>query len=135
MPLLNAVIFDFSAVNGIDSTGLQTLVDVRREMERYSGHSILVYFAHVHPQFQRVLDYFLTNLRPNHDVAPVVANAVNPNPDADAIFRRVEADRVLKYGPGASYAQQFVFRTIDQAVEAAQMKLRKTSSNYSHTTV
>ncbi|KAG0225446.1 hypothetical protein BGW42_004437 [Actinomortierella wolfii] len=37
LPRLRAVIFDFSAVNNIDSTGLQGLFDIQENLQAYSG--------------------------------------------------------------------------------------------------
>jgi sodium-independent sulfate anion transporter 11 len=106
LPLLHAVILDFSAVNNVDATGLQTLVDVRNQLERYAGQRVLFYFTHVHPQYRRVIDYFVLKLRP--DITPVVATAQNDI-----------ADRPLE----AIVPSRFIFRTIDQAVEDANRRL------------
>jgi sodium-independent sulfate anion transporter 11 len=119
LPILEAIVFDFSAVNGIDATGLQTLVDIKREVENYSGGRVLFYFAHVHPQFRRVLQYFLLNLRPNFEIVSVVANAETLDPKAEQVITRIEDQRREIYGSSSVYTEQFIFRTIDQAVADA----------------
>ncbi|KAE8216729.1 hypothetical protein CF327_g175 [Tilletia walkeri] len=46
-PILRAIIFDFSSVSNVDTTSIQTLVDVRRSVERYSGELVEFHFASV----------------------------------------------------------------------------------------
>ncbi|CAD6960104.1 unnamed protein product [Tilletia controversa] len=46
-PVLRAIIFDFSSVSNVDTTSIQTLVDVRRSVERYSGQLVEFHFASV----------------------------------------------------------------------------------------
>ncbi|KAI9329229.1 sulfate transporter family-domain-containing protein [Zopfochytrium polystomum] len=47
LPELRAVVFDFSAVNGIDFTGLQALLDAREDLQRFTGRFVPFHFAHV----------------------------------------------------------------------------------------
>ncbi|KAK0548548.1 Sulfate permease 2 [Tilletia horrida] len=46
-PVLRAIIFDFSSVSNVDTTSIQTLVDVRRAVERYAGQLVEFHFATV----------------------------------------------------------------------------------------
>nr|CAG8505355.1 8490_t:CDS:2 [Entrophospora candida] len=46
-PLLKAVVFDFVAISSLDSTGLQSIIDIREELDRYSGHKVEYHFANV----------------------------------------------------------------------------------------
>ncbi|KAJ3179881.1 hypothetical protein HDU87_002449 [Geranomyces variabilis] len=69
---LCAIVFDFSAVNGIDSTGVQMLTDLRRDVDAYAGQRVEFHFAHVRPRFERILSYFLRITRTDHDVTPIV---------------------------------------------------------------
>lgn len=126
LPILEAIIFDCSAVNGIDATGLQALVDIKREVENFSGGRVLFYFAHVHHQLRRVLQYFLLNLRPNLEVLSIVANAEKIDPIAEQIIINIEDERREIYGSSSEYTQQFIFRTIDQAVADAVNRTSKT---------
>ncbi|KAJ3274156.1 Sulfate permease 2 [Terramyces sp. JEL0728] len=119
LPVLEAVVFDFSAVNNIDATGLQTLVDIRKDVESYAGRRVPFYFAHVRPHFEHILVYFINLLKPNHEITPVVANAENPDFHVSRTSRVIEQDRLEKYGTQAVFAKQYIFRTIDQAVQAA----------------
>ena len=121
-PILRAIIFDFSAVNGIDGTGLQTLVDVRREVEKYAGRKVLFYFAHVHWQLQSVLHYFLANLDPNREVVPIVTNSHYLDLDAEQELKELEHERLKSFGCESEYCQLFIHRTIDQAIAYADVQ-------------
>ncbi|CAJ0755491.1 17022_t:CDS:2 [Entrophospora sp. SA101] len=46
-PILNAIVFDFIAVGSLDSTGLQFLIDMKKELNKYSGHHVEYHFANV----------------------------------------------------------------------------------------
>lgn len=41
-PLLKAVVLDFAAVSHIDTTGVQSLIDTRSEVERWADHEVEV---------------------------------------------------------------------------------------------
>ncbi|KAK9696801.1 hypothetical protein K7432_012275 [Basidiobolus ranarum] len=64
-PLLRAVIFDFGAVNNVDSTGLQGLIDLKAELTKYSGETwdafnnkgFEFHFVSVHNNVQRALEH------------------------------------------------------------------------------
>ncbi|KAJ3073165.1 hypothetical protein HDU98_002137 [Podochytrium sp. JEL0797] len=55
LPPLRAVVFDFSAVNHIDYTGLQTLLDCKEDLERFAGRSVPFHFTHVRRSHVKVL--------------------------------------------------------------------------------
>ncbi|KAJ3013026.1 UNVERIFIED_CONTAM: hypothetical protein HDU68_000913 [Siphonaria sp. JEL0065] len=55
LPSLRAVVFDLSAVNHIDYTGLQTLLDIKEDLERYSGKTVPFHFAYIRRRFLRTL--------------------------------------------------------------------------------
>jgi len=46
-PVLNAVVFDFSAVASIDTTGIQCLVDTRRQLNKYADREVEFHFANI----------------------------------------------------------------------------------------
>lgn len=46
-PLCRAVILDFAAVANLDTTGVQNLIDLRREVEKYADQSVEFHFAAV----------------------------------------------------------------------------------------
>ncbi|EEB07373.1 sulfate transporter [Schizosaccharomyces japonicus yFS275] len=55
-PILKAVILDFSAVNHIDTTGVQALVDTRKELEIYAGGEVEFHFTDIsNPWIKRSL--------------------------------------------------------------------------------
>ncbi|KAJ3026320.1 UNVERIFIED_CONTAM: hypothetical protein HDU68_005857 [Siphonaria sp. JEL0065] len=47
LPRLRAVVIDFSSVNHIDYSGMQTLLDAKQDLEKYAGTTIPFHFAHV----------------------------------------------------------------------------------------
>lgn len=57
LPSLRAIIFDFSAVNTIDSTGAQTLLDLLTDANRRSGGAgVQMHFVHTRRHVRRVLE-------------------------------------------------------------------------------
>ncbi|CCG83966.1 protein of unknown function [Taphrina deformans PYCC 5710] len=58
LPKLMGLILDFSAVNHLDSTGLQTLFDLRAELQDYSGskEAFEMHFVCVHKSVLRILE-------------------------------------------------------------------------------
>ena len=78
-PILRAVVLDFSAVSTIDTTGIQSLVDTRRQLEKYADREVEFHFANIiSPWVRRSLlaGGFGTGnaLKTFHDVAPIVAS-------------------------------------------------------------
>ncbi|KAJ3241197.1 hypothetical protein HDU81_001595 [Chytriomyces hyalinus] len=55
VPVLRAIVLDFSAVNHIDYTGLQTLLDIKDDVARHTGHKVPLHFAHVRRRHMTVL--------------------------------------------------------------------------------
>ncbi|KAJ3024550.1 UNVERIFIED_CONTAM: hypothetical protein HDU68_008013 [Siphonaria sp. JEL0065] len=47
LPVLRAVVFDFSAVNNVDYTGLQALLDSKDDLQRFAGRDIPFHFVNV----------------------------------------------------------------------------------------
>ncbi|ORZ25757.1 sulfate transporter family-domain-containing protein [Absidia repens] len=47
LPLLHALIFDFSKVGRLDSSGLQAVVDAQTALNRYSGHHVEFHFVNI----------------------------------------------------------------------------------------
>lgn len=53
-PTLRAVILDFSSVNNVDVTCVQTLIDVRNQLDRYAAPSrVQWHFAHIHNRWTK----------------------------------------------------------------------------------
>ncbi|CAB60015.1 putative sulfate permease C3H7.02 [Schizosaccharomyces pombe] len=46
-PLLQAIIFDFSAVNNLDTTAVQSLIDIRKELEIYANETVEFHFTNI----------------------------------------------------------------------------------------
>lgn len=47
LPLLHALIIDFTRVNQLDSSGLQSILDVQNALNRYSGHYVELHFVNI----------------------------------------------------------------------------------------
>lgn len=85
-PLLRAVVYDFSAVSNIDSTGIQSLVDTRQQLDKYSDRPIEYHFSGIlSPWIKRALvaGGFGTG-RPAHRIVEVasvvpIEGAEDPN--------------------------------------------------------
>ena len=97
-PLLRAVVYDFSAVSNIDSTGIQSLVDTRQQLDKYADREIEYHFAAVmSPWIKRALvaGGFGTG-QPAHRVVEVasvvpignIANAEDPDTRGEEEFQR-----------------------------------------------
>lgn len=112
-PVLRAVILDMSAVSTIDTTGIQSLVDTRRQINKYADREVEFHFANIiSPWVRRALiaGGFGSGkpLKELVEIAPVVpASAIStsrsrttPRPDdAEAGV----AKRVKQYLTDSSY--------------------------------
>jgi sodium-independent sulfate anion transporter 11 len=91
-PILRAIVYDFGGVSNIDSTGVQSLVDTRQQLDRYSDRQIEFHFAQIlSPWIKRALvagGFGVGN--PAHRVVEV-ASAV-PVPDALDVHSHAEED-------------------------------------------
>ena len=54
---LKAIIFDFSGVHLVDVTGLSSLIDLKRDIERFVGRFVPFVFVHVHPDNLQLVRY------------------------------------------------------------------------------
>lgn len=54
LPSLHAIILDFAAVNNVDVTSVQNLIDVRNQLDRWaSPDTVQWHFAHVHKRWTK----------------------------------------------------------------------------------
>ncbi|KAI0797755.1 sulfate permease [Abortiporus biennis] len=74
-PLLHAVVLDFSGVSHIDTTGVQSLIDTRIEVERWADRPVEFHFASIlSPWIRRSLvaaGFGTGTLSIKHEIAPV----------------------------------------------------------------
>ena len=55
-PILRAVVYNFAGVSNIDSTGVQSLIDTRQQLDRYSDREVEYHFAQIlSPWIKRAL--------------------------------------------------------------------------------
>ncbi|EST04846.1 STAS domain protein [Kalmanozyma brasiliensis GHG001] len=102
-PILRALIFDFSSVSHVDTTSVQTLVDVRTAVERYADAKVEFHFANVlSPWIRRGLLAGGFGLgfpsKRITEIAPVVSQSPNNVLSARELEERekAEADRRAK---------------------------------------
>lgn len=79
-PVLRAIIFDMSAVATIDTTGIQSLVDTRRQINKYADREVEYHFANIiSPWVRRALIAggfgIGTPLKEIVEIAPVVPSS------------------------------------------------------------
>jgi sodium-independent sulfate anion transporter 11 len=117
---LQCVILDFSGVNGVDASGLQTLIDLRRDVAKFAGMDIPFYFVHVRSDLRRILEYFETQFRP----VPLVEHKDGYEPRNEEELE----EWVELYAAKDVYCQQFFCDTIDEAILNAQRRFRREST-------
>ncbi|TDZ17512.1 Sulfate permease 2 [Colletotrichum orbiculare MAFF 240422] len=106
-PILRAVILDCSAVNNIDVTSIQGLVDVRGQLDHYAEpEAVEWHFAHVNNRWTRralavagfgfpsVKDEHLGRWKPVYSFAPVDAASGNQGPHIASQRSRDEEDAI-----------------------------------------
>jgi len=77
-PILHAIVLDFSSISHIDTTGIQSLIDTRAEVERWADHPVEFHFATVlSPWIRRALiaggfGIGTSTITVPHEIAPVV---------------------------------------------------------------
>lgn len=95
-PLLRAMIFDFSGVSNVDTTSMQTLVDVRSALDRYADAPVEYHFANIlSPWIRRALlaGGFGTGSTRGlvTEIAPVVPNRYDHPTAQEVAIRRIES--------------------------------------------
>ncbi|PWY97288.1 putative sulfate permease [Testicularia cyperi] len=101
-PLLRAMIFDFSSVSNVDTTSIQTLVDVRTAVERYADAKVEFHFANIlSPWIRRGLlaggfGVGFTSKRIT-EIAPVVSQRENITLSAKELEEREQAERERRH--------------------------------------
>jgi sodium-independent sulfate anion transporter 11 len=117
--VLRALVFDLSAVNHIDATGLQILIDARADVESWAGEKVPFFFAHVHPEVRSSIEYFCL-LPENREVTAFANNHANPVPDSENRGMEIEMKRKEEFGCDDTYLKFLIHRNIDDAVATAQ---------------
>ncbi|KAJ3053404.1 hypothetical protein HDU99_007985, partial [Rhizoclosmatium hyalinum] len=116
LPPLRAVVLDFSAVNHVDYTGLQALVDVRDDLNRYAGRTVPFYFVNVkRHELNALIRVPLVESGSQVDATPGAPNAPKialPKLKKTPQQIQEEKDRRL-------LALEYFFYNVDSAVAAA----------------
>ncbi len=118
-PVLKAFVFDFGSVSHVDTTSIQTLVDVRRAVELYAAQNVEFHFANIlSPWIRRALlaGGFGTGEASRHitEFAPVAIR--------DALPVGEEQDRQRAEDERRRQAVQRVLHARDEAVKRAQQQ-------------
>lgn len=121
-PVLRAVVYDFGGVSNIDSTGVQSLVDTRQQLDRYADRQIEFHFAQIlSPWIKRALvaGGFGTG-NPSHRVIEVasvvpVSDALPPDSHDEEDFqrRRRKSQNVRDVERGELGIEQIPSNTVD----------------------
>ncbi|KIY67713.1 sulfate permease [Cylindrobasidium torrendii FP15055 ss-10] len=88
LPILHAVVMDFSSISQIDTTAIQSLIDARNEIERWTDGPVEFHFATIlSPWIRRALVAggfgVGTSERLHHEIAPVVPYRDGRSSDAN----------------------------------------------------
>ncbi|KAI9193633.1 sulfate transporter family-domain-containing protein [Polychytrium aggregatum] len=106
-PILRSLVVDLSSVNFVDATGIQALIDLRHELDRYAGHNVAIHFSRVKPALVRPINYFLQTTNSKKVVAAVGNTSGVADPEASQEHLWVPQD-----------ATRFIHKSISDAVSA-----------------
>jgi sodium-independent sulfate anion transporter 11 len=90
---LKAIIFDFSSVNYMDASGVQLLMDIKSDAERWTASCVYLLFTNVHNELVEDIEYFLKKSKQKIPSSAIAA-------EVDHYFTK----------------EQFIFETIEDAV-------------------
>ncbi|KAI9340488.1 hypothetical protein BDR26DRAFT_350541 [Obelidium mucronatum] len=122
LPVLRAIVLDFSSVNYVDYTGLQALLDSKDDLTRYAGRPVQFHFVNVHR------GYLGTVLRVPG--ITTTAASVDATPSAQEGKAVGALSKYFKKGDAVSihdsfeHNLQYFHYTIDDAVAAADEESR-----------
>ncbi|KAI8619705.1 sulfate transporter family-domain-containing protein [Chytriomyces sp. MP71] len=127
LPPLKAVVFDFSAASRVDFTGLQTFLDAKADLKRFTGHDVPFHFAFVRPtQINVLVRVNGTETAASFDGTP--ANPSRPSMIAGLFKKRTAASNnqteIVRVEAGKPPTPDFnelryFHASIDEAVSAA----------------
>ncbi|CAI2184388.1 4961_t:CDS:2 [Funneliformis geosporum] len=121
-PRLHAVVFDFAAVSVIDSTGIQALLDTRKELNKYAGQPVEFHFANILDEDieESLIAGGFDSLDSNSNIS--INSATDSGDTITAIERIPDEEIGVKEKESNSKVQKtkrFFHLTIDEAIEAA----------------
>jgi solute carrier family 26 (sodium-independent sulfate anion transporter), member 11 len=120
---LRALILDFSAVNNMDSTGLQCLLDIRDDIQRHTSEPVPILFANVRRRLVKSIHQFHKIVAPNHQVTPMVAEPTAfVGTDSAGVTEEVDVslskDSFEFYHDHEHMGCSLVFGSIDDAIQS-----------------
>ncbi|KAJ3071585.1 hypothetical protein HDU98_005124, partial [Podochytrium sp. JEL0797] len=126
LPPLRAIVLDFSAVNNVDYTGLQALLDSKDDLMRFAGRSVPFHFANVRKQQLNTLvrvpgtisgaSVDATPGAPSHHQEGFVAGLLKK-------FKK-DPETVSMEREGKLAALEYFHFSVDEAVQAAEVETR-----------
>jgi sodium-independent sulfate anion transporter 11 len=122
LPRLNAVIYDFSAVGMIDSTGIHTLVDIRKELNKYSNHNVEYHFTNLPNESveEALIIAGFNTLGGSHNDEAVSVNSANGDDDTIvAKGTKDDEESAVTVDNNPRISKKFFHLTIDEAIAAA----------------
>ncbi|CAG8674013.1 16705_t:CDS:2 [Funneliformis caledonium] len=121
-PRLHAVVFDFAAVSVIDTTGIQALLDTRKELNKYAGQPVEFHFANILGEDieESLIAGGFDSLDSNSNISINSAidsgdtiTAIEKVPDEEIGVREKETNHKVQK------TKRFFHLTLDEAIEAA----------------
>ncbi|CAG8553808.1 11066_t:CDS:2 [Funneliformis mosseae] len=121
-PRLHAVVFDFAAVSVIDTTGIQALLDTRKELNKYAGQPVEFHFANILGEDieESLIAGGFDSLDSNSNISINSAidsgdtiTAIEKVPDEEIGAREKETNHKVQK------TKRFFHLTLDEAIEAA----------------
>ncbi|KEP54943.1 sulfate permease [Rhizoctonia solani 123E] len=134
-PILRAVVLDFSAVAHIDTTGVQNLMDTRKELERWADRPVEFHFASIlSPWIRRALVAGGFGMEEHgrvipHEIAPVV-----PPPQGEYTGPNEEyaITTTISKTPGGDYRDLEDLKSTSSSVTEFEAAIVSRSTPYFH---
>ncbi|KAJ3067545.1 hypothetical protein HDU98_009235 [Podochytrium sp. JEL0797] len=132
LPPLRAVVLDFSAVNTVDFTGLQALLDVKDDLGRYTGRPVPFHFAHVRRRQLNTLIRVTGELTTGASVDPTPGAPGDAGTEKGGVFKsalrtlrpRKSSESVEAKKERQEKALEYFHYDVDEAVKAADKQTR-----------
>jgi sodium-independent sulfate anion transporter 11 len=116
---LKGLVLDCSAVNDIDSTGLQCLLDIRDDILRHAGNPVPFLFANVRKRLIPAIHTFHSIVTPRYQVTPMVAHCTPvAHQEHIVVVSEVDRDSLQHHHDDERSGCNLVFGSIDDCISA-----------------
>lgn len=115
---LKVLILEFSAVNNIDSTGLQCLLDIRDDLLRHTGgRTVPILFINVRERLTKSIHIFHSIVTPHFQVTPMVAHMNDDSSNSSAEANKMESSLGYNHHHDNEHGGcSLIFRSIEDAI-------------------